>query len=148
MKIVKFKKDHVAGFSKGDVRELDETLIGSLKGYTESATKKELEAHLEELAARKPDASEYEKRKAEANQNTTECEDCGGAVSEGEDCEGCNDKDGGTEKVYHILTQEDIDANEKAAEGLEVGDEVELNAEGELVVGEDEKLVKKTEGND
>ncbi len=139
MKIVTFKKDHVAGYKEGQTRELKTKLADRLKkeGYVKAGTEKDLEASLKELSETKK-LSAYEKMKAEVNASKSECEGCGGKKDEDGNCEGCDD-----EIKYHVLTDEDIDAHGDAADGLEVGDEVEINDKDELLIGEDGKLIKK-----
>jgi len=141
-KIVKFKKEHVAGFSKGDVREVDETLAEKLikDKFAEEGTEEDLANYRGKLSKIKAGNPQLEEAKELANSNNSDCEGCTGD----EPCDDCGDTDAGPEKKYHVLTQEDIDANEEAAEGLEVGDEVEENEEGYLIL-EEGKLVKKPE---
>jgi len=77
MEIVKFKKEHIAGFAKGDVRKFDSAFATRLKkeGYVSKATEKELKDHLEELAKRK-NVGNYEEIKAMANSSHDECDGC------------------------------------------------------------------------
>ena len=143
MKIVKFKKEHVAGFAKGAVKSLDNNTADRLEatGFVQEATEDELVKYNAKMAKVKP-VSTYEDIKTLANHNSSECEGCGDGEEPCDDC-----KEDEIEKKYYILTQEDIDANEIAAIGLEVGDEVEINDFDELVVDEEGKLIKKIEGN-
>lgn len=141
-KIVKFKKSHVSGIAKGTVKKIDSNLSIRLEeeGYTEEATEEQLDAYnLKE--SKKKVVSTLEDAKEAANSSNGDCEDCNG------ECDECNDVNEESEKLYHILTQEDIDANEEAAEGLEVGDEVEINDSEELLVNDDGKLIKRELGN-
>lgn len=145
-KIVKFKKAHVSGIAKGTVKKIDSTLAVRLEeaGYIQEATEKELNAYnLKE--SKKKVVSNIDEAKAAANSSNGECEECG----DNPECEDCKEKNGivEEEKTYHILTQEDIDANGDAAEGLSVGDEVEINASDELLTDDEGKLLKKKLGN-
>lgn len=149
-KIVKFKKEHVAGIEKGAVKSFDEkTALRMIEtGFASEADEAQLDAYNLKVSKRKI-ASTLDAAKAEANSSTGDCEECGNNA----ECEECKEKEAAKdgaeleEKVYHILTQEDIDANELAAEGLSVGDEVELNASDELLIDADGKLIKKDLGN-
>lgn len=143
-KFVKFTKDHVAGFKKGDIRLVLTTTADRLtkEGYCVESTEEAYLKFKEKLSKNKGGNEEYETMKKETNiQN--ECKGCGGKKDEEGECVDCKEEAEQVEKKYHILTQEDIDANIEYAEGLEVGDEVELDEAGDLVVGEDNKLVKK-----
>lgn len=144
MKIIKFKKEHVAGIPKGAVKQVGENVADKFiaDGYAEEGTQKQLDAYNVKLSKLKVNST-YEEHKAAANGSNSPCEGCGGGA---EKCDDCKDDD--VEVKYHVLTQEDIDANEEAAEGLEVGDEVEINEDDELVLDDDNKLIKKSEGND
>lgn len=146
-KIVKFTKDHVSGFSEGQVKELPDGLAVRLKseGFVKDATKKELDDYIKTAVPNELPNS-HKAIKAEVNATAKNCEECGGTINKDGECEGC-DEEGGEEKKYHVLTQEDIDANKDEAEGLSVGDEVEENEEGDLLVVEG-KFVKKPEGNE
>jgi hypothetical protein len=147
MKIVKFKKDHVAGFSKGDVTKIADTLADRLEseGYVKEGTEAEYDKFVEALKKKKPEST-YESNKQAVNQNKSECEDCGEGT---ENCEECGNKsEPGVIKKYYPLTQEDIDANPKAAEGLNPGDEVEEDEDGDLVIGDDGKFIKLILGNE
>jgi len=146
MKVVKFKKDHVAGLKKGDVRQFDDATANRLieAGYGTEGTIEDLEAYRIKLSKKKT-SSTLEEAKAEANKVTGPCLDCQGKEA-GEKCEDCGGEADEPEAKYHILTQEDIDANELEAEGFEVGDEVLLSEDDELVVGEDGKLIGRPEG--
>lgn len=143
-KFVKFTKDHVAGFKKGDVRNITSSVADRLikEGYCIEATEEAYLKSKEKELKKKGGTSEYEAiKRAENIQN--ECKGCGGKKDEEGECVDCKEEAEQVEKKYHILTQEDIDANIEYAEGLEVGDEVELDEAGDMVVGEDNKLVKK-----
>lgn len=147
MKIVKFKKDHVAGFSKGDVTKIADTLADRLEneGYVKEGTEAEYDKFVAALKSRKIDST-YEATKNAVNSNNSECEECGKG---NEDCEECGNKsEPGVIKKYYPLTQEDIDANSKAAEGLKPGDEVEEDEDGDLVIGDDGKFIKLILGNE
>ena len=143
MKIVKFKKAHISGIEKGAIKRLEDkhALRMEESGFTSEATEDQLTAYNEKQANKKI-VSTIEEAKAEANYSNSDCVDCGD-----EPCEECEDKENVEEKIYHILTQEDIDANGDAAEGLEVGDEVEISDADELLTDEDGKLLKKELGN-
>jgi len=72
------------------------------------------------------------------------------ATSEDVDNTSNNSGDGGdgssedTEPKYHTLTQEDLDADsELSNDGVVVGDEIELQDDGDFAVGEDGKVIKK-----
>jgi len=150
MKIVKFKKAHVSGIEKGAIKSLDESIVERLtkSGFVEEADEKQLLAYNEKVSKRKPEDT-LAKAKEEANSSNGDCEECGNNA----ECEECKEKEAAKEaaaseeKIYHILTQEDIDANELSAEGLSVGDEVEMNASDELLIDADGKLIKKDLGN-
>jgi hypothetical protein len=146
MKIIKFIKAHVAGIPKGAVKSVDDKHADKLikNGYAEDSTEEALEKYNTKMAKLKKE-SLYADAKANANNSNSDCEGCEGEP-EGKKCEECGDEDI-IEKVYHILSQEDIDANELAAAGFSVGDEVEMNEEEELVVDEDGKLIGKDLGN-
>jgi hypothetical protein len=145
MKVVKFKKDHVAGLKKGDIRQFDDATANRLieAGYGTEGTTEDLEAYRIKLSKQKP-ISTLEEAKAEANKTTGPCLDCQGKEA-GEKCEDCGEEEIPEDK-YHILTQEDIDANELEAEGLKVGDEVLISSDDELIIGEDGKLIARPEG--
>ena len=145
-KIVKFKKEHVAGIEKGAVKSFDEkTALRMIEtGFASEADKAQLDAYNLKVSKRKI-ASTLDAEKAKVNSSNGDCEECGNNA----ECEECKEKESAAseEKTYHILTQEDIDANEVAAEGLSVGDEVEMNASDELLIDADGKLIKKDLGN-
>jgi len=145
MKIVKFKKDHIAGIKKGTVKQLEDSHADRLTkdGYVQDSNQEELEAYNIKLSKKKPEST-LEALKEEANKVTGPCLDCQGKEV-GEKCEDCGGEETPKE-IYHILTQEDIDANELEAEGLKVGDEVLISEDDELVVGEDGKLIGRPEG--
>ena len=138
-KNAKFIKNHVSGISKGEVKTFDDQTFKRLKKdkFVVEATEEELKEYNEFLKNRNT-ASNYAEIKKAAN-TSEECEECG---KSSEKCEECGDDVTETKK-YHVLSQEDIDANELAAEGFEVGDEVEINEEEELLVDEDGKLIGK-----
>ena len=149
-KIVKFKKEHVTGIEKGAVRLLDDKTAERLNeaGYTEEATEEQLIAYTKKVSKRKI-VSTLDAAKTEANSSKGDCEECGNNA-EFEECkekEAAKEAAASEEKIYHILTQEDIDANELSAEGLSVGDEVEMNTSDELLIDADGKLIKKDLGN-
>ena len=145
-KIVKFKKEHVAGIEKGAVKSFDEkTALRMIEtGFASEADEAQLDAYNLKVSKRKI-ASTLDAEKAKVNSSNGDCEECGNNA----ECEECKEKEVATSegKTYHILTQEDIDANEVAAEGLSVGDEVEMNASDELLIDADGKLIKKDLGN-
>jgi len=142
--IVKFKKEHVAGFSKGEVKDIDNVLAKRLieSGYVEESTKEALSRY-KTKQSKVVAPNLYEEAKIIANTSRTECKECGGNP----ECEDCKEKEEQAAKIYHVLTQEDIDANEEAASECVVGDEVEENDEGELVLDEAGKLIKRESGN-
>lgn len=142
--IVKFKKEHVAGFLKGDVKDVDDRLAKRLieSGHVEESTKEALSSYKKKQSkVVAPDL--YKEAKESANHSRTKCTKCG----DNPKCEGCNEKDEQFQKVYHVLTEEDIDANMEAASDCAVGDEVEENEEGELVLDGEGKLIKRELGN-
>ncbi len=146
MSIIKFKKEHQAGIPKGAVKELSDKSAERLidEGYAEESTQEELDSYREKLAKRKkPD---YQKEAVEnANKTNTDCKECGNNP----DCKDCKEKaKKGDDKKYHVLTQEDIDANLEAAFGLEVGDEVEINQNDELLLDDAGLLKAKKSGNE
>lgn len=145
-KIVKFKKEHVAGIEKGAVKSFDEkTALRMIEtGFASEADEEQLAAYNLKVSKRKI-ASTLDAEKAKVNSSNGDCEECGNNA----ECEECKEKESAAseEKTYHILTQEDIDANEVASEGLSVGDEVEMNASDELLIDADGKLIKKDLGN-
>ena len=142
-KIVKFKKEHVSGIEKGAIKTLDDNHALRLEkdGFITDATEEDLEAYNLKLRKKKV-VSTIEAAKAEANSSNSECSECG----DNPECEECKEKEGVIEKTYHVLTEEDIDANEMESAGFEVGDEVEINEEGELVLDEEGKLIGKDLG--
>jgi len=144
MKIVKFKKTHVSGIEKGAIKKMDESTALRLEkaGYVEESTEALYDAYVIKQSNIKIE-SKYEAVKEEVNATKSECLDCNG------ECEECKEKEALliSEKTYHILTEEDIDANQIAAEGFEVGDEVEINASDELLLNNEGKLIGKELGN-
>jgi len=142
--IVKFKKEHVAGFLKGDVKDVDDRLAKRLieSGHVEESTKEALSRYNKKQSkVVAPDL--YKEAKELANHSRTKCTKCGDNPA----CEDCKEKEEQSAKIYHVLTEEDIDANEEAASDCVVGDEVEENEEGELVLDEAGKLIKRESGN-
>lgn len=147
-KIVKFKKDHIAGFVKGDIRIVDDSLAESLidDGYATEGTEKELDSYRTKIEKISEDQTNYESNKSEANSSTGECEDCG----DNEPCEDCGDKKEDKviaglpeETKYHTLTEQDLEDHPEATEGMKAGDEVEEDAAGRLVIGDDYKFLLK-----
>ncbi len=143
--IVKFKKDHVSGIKKNDVKRVDKALAEKWieEKFAAEASEEDLEKFRSKMAKTSAPDKLTEAKEA-VNESKSECEDCGGSVNKQGECEGCNEEEEGS---YHKLTQEDIDALEDAAEGFNPGDEVEMDEDGNLCTGEDGKLILK-EGND
>lgn len=150
-KIVKFKKSHVSGFAKNDVITLaDETADRMIDtDFAEESNEKELDSYREKVNKIKKDTKEYEATKEAINTPKEECKDCG---EEEEPCKDCGDKSkdkviAGMEQEtkYHTLTEQDLEDHPKATKGLKAGDEVEMNAVGSLIVGDNDKFI--TKGN-
>jgi hypothetical protein len=143
MSIIKFKKDHASGLKKDAVRDLAEKTANRLieEGFAVESNQEELEAYRSALSEEtKPD---YHKDALEAaNSSNGDCEDCKGSSK----CKDCDDSKE-EETIYHVLSQEDIDANGLEDHDLAVGDEVEIDAEGVFVLDEDGELKKKELGN-
>lgn len=156
---VKFKKDHPAGIDKGACRKVDQRVGENFikDKYAEEITDKDYAAYKEELAADQKKASDERMEAAEetngerhegnvappvdeTTDETTEDE----LGNEDASSNGSEDSNDG-EKKYHVLNEIDINDNPELTEGLEIGMEVEIDAEDNFVVVDTKLVVKPTE---
>jgi len=154
-KYLRFLKDHkTKTFLKGDTVEIPETSLGAWNetGIVEEITKKEHEKSLKDkndiikkqsAAARKKHQKKVEEIDEANVVEETEFEPVDlGNVSTTNATNGGDNSESGSEVLKYTLTQQDLIDETELTEGFEVGDEIEVNEEGDWMVDEDDKLIK------
>jgi len=165
MKYIKFVKNHTSGnFQEGDhVKVEDVVFDGWTKSeFAEPSTKKEYQKFVNDKAESLANASKKAREDHQAKidklsgkgEKVQTINPSGSGEGMGNDngdgSDDSNDSSNGagnpSEKLYHALTSEDIEANGIYCEGLEVGTEVEIDDKGLFPLNdEDQMIVKPTE---
>lgn len=133
---VQFKKDHPIGIKKGLCKKVDEAVALKFvkEGYAEKITVEEYQDWLTSYKEAEMKLSDKKMKEAEGL-NEKRSETVPKENGEGEMTKG-------KKKVYHTLTDADIEINKDYIGDLVAGDEVLLDDKGDLAVANG-KLIKK-----
>jgi len=147
---MKFTKDHKSGFKAGQVVVATKETLSAWKeaGYAEEATKKEFDAYnkkaAKDLADKSAKARADHKEKMDAIKSAHTVQDANEENKEEDEAGNVSGADSnGAEKLYHTLTEEDLESDLELFEGFSVGQEVEINDQDELLTDEEGKLIAK-----